>query len=729
MRKLKKILTSHGLSKGRYRPNDSPGTSVMNVQLPASPDDIDLGALGVAVKRTLGKLLIAAGAVGVASFVVLSLLTPKYASQAQIEIVSKGLGNPFESRRDTTTPEMVSVRMDKEAIATHVRALQSSDLAVKLATQLRLAERPEFNSALVERGAFGQFLHMIGLLGPRPGESEEERVLSAYYDALRVYQIKDTRGIMIEFRSEDPKLAAGVANKLAELYRDDLSLRAVLESKDARTKLGPQIKKLAEEVAEAEAEVTRFRGQANIFDGGRDKTGLNEQELAELTAELTKTATARAEAEARARAARESAARGAGEVLPDVQKSALVPRLVEQRVRVERQVAELSATLLPAHPRMKQLNAELAGLNHQIRSEVEKIVDGLEREAKVSAFREEGIRRRIDEAKRRVVSAGGDDVKLRALESLAKSKRAEFERLQTQLEAARTTSDALAVPVEVQIVSSARASSEKAWPKVGMITLLAMTATLLLGLAFVVTRELFAMARAAPAGYVSVAGARSSLVTAGSSAAGQPAAMLRTLPSVARRLVGSAEGRTGFRTLVAGEAAGTNAGTTAIELVRQLARLGRQVILLDWSLDGVGLAPELGVSPTLGITDVLSGRASFEDVIARLAGSEAHVIAAGSSAAGTTAAKDKDRVNMLLDALDDAYDHVVVAGARDAVRDLFTTIEGRIDAGVVVAEGETAGAPGNFLGFNVADLEVIRYQPAAQSEREASLLTLRSAVI
>ena len=160
------------------------------------------------------------------------------------------------------------------------------------------------------------------------------------------------------------------------------------------------------------------------------------------------------------------------------------------------------------------------------------------------------------------------------------------------------------------------------------------------------------------------------------------------MPSAARHLIDKARGRTGFRTLVAGETAGASAGTAAIELARQLARQKQQVILLDWSLDGVGLAPELGVSPTLGITDVLSGRASFEDVIERLSRSEAHVIPAGSSAAGTAAAKDKDRVNMLLDALDDAYDHVVIAGGREAVRDLFTTIEGRIDAGVVVADGE-----------------------------------------
>jgi uncharacterized protein involved in exopolysaccharide biosynthesis len=692
----------------------------MRTQFPASPDDIDLAALGGAIRRVLPKLLIATAVVGLVAVGVLSTMTPKYASQAQIEIISKGLGNPFEPRRDTSTPELVSVRMDKEAIATHVRALQSSDLAVKLAADLKLGNRPEFNSALIHRGPVGKTLQLIGLVGPRAGESEEERILNAYYDALRVYQIKDTRGIMIDFRSSDSKLAADIANKLAELYRDDLSQRSVMESADARAKLAPQIKKLAEEVAEAEAEVTRFRGQSNIFDGGREKTGLNEQQLGELNAELTRLAAVRAESEARAREAREIAARGAGETLPDVQKSQLVPRLVEQRVRVERQISELSATLLPAHPRMKQLNGELAGLNRQIRTEVGKIVDGLEREAKVSALREEGVRRRLDEAKKRVVSSGSDDVKLRALESLAKSKRAEFERLQTQLESVRTTSDARTVPVEVQIVSRARPSSEKASPKVGMVALLAMTATLLLGLAFVVTRELFGMARQAPASRALPASPAEQYAPP---EIAEPVAA-HSMRSVARSLIAKARGRTGFRTLVAGETAGVDAGAAAIDLVRQLARHKQQAILLDWSLDGVGFSHELGVSPTLGITDVLSGRASFEDVIERISRSDAHVIPAGSSAAGTAAAKDKDRVNMLLDALDDAYDHVVIAGGRDALRDLFTTIEGRIDAGVVVSDWEGAVAPGNFLGFNIADLDIIRYEADALGHREANVKTL-----
>jgi hypothetical protein len=336
-------------------------------------------------------------------------------------------------------------------------------------------------------------------------------------------------------------------------------------------------------------------------------------------------------------------------------------------------------------------------------------------------MREDGIRRRIDEAKRRVVSAGSDDVKLRTLESLAKSKRAELERVQSQLEAARTTSDARAVPVEVQIVSRARPSSEKAWPRVGMMSLLAVTATLLLGLAFVVTRELFGMAR--PPLAERAAAHRPALAgNPGPAANASPLVTARSVAQVARQLIAKANGRTGFRTVVAGE--GASAGPTGIELARELARQGQPVILLDWSLDGTGLAPELGVSPTLGIVDVLAGRASFEDVIERMAGSQAHVIAAGSSAAGTAAARDKDRVDMLLDALDEAYAHVVITGSWEGLRELFITTEGRVDAGVTVAGGGEPPAAGDFLGFTVANLDIIRYEPSAPARSAANLVAV-----
>lgn len=692
-------------------------------RLPASPDDIDIAAIGAAIKRHALKLVCASVLAGTAAFAITKVMVPKYMSQAQIEIISKGVGNPFEQRRESgSAPDNVTVRMDKEAIGTHVRGLMSTDLALKVARDLELAKLPEFNSALREPGFLKRYLGFLASSNPR--ETDEDRVLKSYTEAMRAYQVKETRGIVVEFTSTDPELAGRAANRIVELYRDALSQRAVSETNDARAKLGPQILKLAGEVAEAEAEVTRFRGQSNIFEAGRERTGLNEQQLTELTADLTRVASFRAEAEARAREARDIAKRGYGETLADVQKSQLVPRLVEQRVRVERQVSELSASLLPGHPRMKQLQADLASLNSQVNAEVDKIVQGLEREAKVSALREEGIRRRLDEAKRRVIDAGGDDVKVRALESIAKSKRAEFERLQAQAEAARSTSDANAVPGEVQLISRARPSHEKASPKAVMIVSMASFATFLVGLSIVIVHALFSGARAAASGS-SLAHTTHGFTPMRPNFPALPSVPVTlravrttaTLEDMARLLVEKAQHRSGFRSMVSAAHARGGVHRVPVLLARQLSRLNRQVILLDCSRDGAGIsAGEPAPRPRRGLADVLAGTATFEDVITPLPGTSVHMIAAGGAMGEAAAAVDRDRINMLLDALDEVYDHIVITGDWHDLRDLFKTIQGCIDAGIVVSTPDMESAGGDFLGYQVNDLDVVHFE----AETEAS---------
>ncbi len=677
---------------------------------PASPDDIDIAAIGQAIRRHGSKLAVAAGLAAFAAFLVTQAMTPKFTSQAQIEIISKGVGNPFEPRRDGGSPDNVSVRMDKEAIGTHVRAMMSPDLALKVAADLDLAAKPEFNRARREQTLLRRIVDFFTMNGR---ESDEDRVLKSYFEAARIYQVKETRGIVVEFASSDAALSARAANRIVDLYRETLALRAVSDTNDARAKLSPQIMKLASELAEAEGAVTRFRGEANIFDSGRERSGLNEQQLGELTQDLTRAAAARAETDARAREARAIQRQGLGETLPDVQKSQLLPRLIEQRVRAERQIAELSATLLPAHPRMKQLHADLAGLSLQIDGEVEKIVQGVEREAKVAALREDGIRKRIDEAKRRVVDAGEDDVKLKALESIARSKRSELERLQAQLEAARTTSDASAVPPEVQVIARARPSTEKSSPKTGMVMSMAAVATLLLGLAAIIVHALFTSARAGAAPDTRNAGKAHPRHEPKPAAPRLPAPRrgiaVASVARLARTLADHAGRRSGFRTMLATDRANAPIGSTPIELATHLARLGHQVILIDWSPEGAGIAAVAGVPARKGLGEVLSGTATFEDVIAPLPGSAAHFITAGSGLVAERAT-DRDRINMLLDALDEAYEHVILAGAYSGLKQLFKTIEGCIDAGVVLATPNAEPGSGDFLGFEVPDLDIIRYE-------------------
>ena len=338
-------------------------SSTQPQKLSPSPDHIDLGAVARGVLRKTPVLLALAILAGAATAGVLSTMAPKYLSQAQLEVRGNGPGE--------------AGRPDKEAVGTHVRGLMSTELALKMSETLGLTRQPDFNSALEPADLYGRLWRMIGVGGAKAGETDEDRLMQAYFKQVRAYQVRDTRSIIVDCTTSDAKFSADCANRLADLYRDSLSGRAVSENTDVRAKLAPQVARLTREAAEAEALATEFRGKANLFQGGAQSTQLKDQQLSDLTAEFTRAATVRSDAEARATAAREMSVRGMAAANPDVQKSALIPRMEEQRVTLERQISELSATLLPGHPRMKQLASELAGLQGQIRAEVQKVVESL----------------------------------------------------------------------------------------------------------------------------------------------------------------------------------------------------------------------------------------------------------------------------------------------------------------------------------------------------------------
>ena len=447
-----------------------------------SPDHIDLNAVGRAVVRKIPMLLAIAALVGAATAGVLSTMAPKYLSQAQLEIRGNGVSD-------------TGGRPDKEAVGTHVRGLMSTDLALKMSQALQLTKQPDFNSALEPVDLYGRLWRMIGVGGPKPGETDEDRLMQAYFKTVRAYQVRDTRSVIVDCTTSTAKFSADCANTLGELYRASLSGRAASENTDVRAKLKPQVERLTREAADTEAAATEFRGQANLFQGGSQATQLKDQQLQEMTAELTRAATARSDAEARATAAREMSMRGIAAANPDVQKSALIPRMEEQRVTLERQIAELSATLLRGHPRMKQLTAELAGLQSQIRAEVQKVVDSLGNDARIAVDREAGVRRRVDDMKRTVVSSAPDTAKLAQLENQAKAKRGELERLQRQYETAASGAGAGVGSVEVEFVSRAYPSNEKVFPKIGTMAPLAAFAAFLLALAATLTQALVRGAR------------------------------------------------------------------------------------------------------------------------------------------------------------------------------------------------------------------------------------------
>jgi Mrp family chromosome partitioning ATPase len=99
----------------------------------------------------------------------------------------------------------------------------------------------------------------------------------------------------------------------------------------------------------------------------------------------------------------------------------------------------------------------------------------------------------------------------------------------------------------------------------------------------------------------------------------------------------------------------------AVELARELAAQGARVLFLD--LD-VTAAPAAGLIPdprAPGLAELLSGVASFGEVIHRDRASRIHVIAVGRGVRDTAALLFAEKLSIVLGALSQTYDHVIVA--------------------------------------------------------------------
>jgi uncharacterized protein involved in exopolysaccharide biosynthesis/Mrp family chromosome partitioning ATPase len=450
-----------------------------------NPQDVDVAALGRALWRAKQWVIGLAIAAGLITFVGLSMVRPLYTSESRI-LIENDI-SPFTRAASDQGRDQEQV-LDEQAVESQVQVLTSRDLALDVTKSLDLANNPEFAKD-AGISLFKRLLNSIGL-GRGSAESEQEKAADAFVEHLSVYALNKSSVIAVDYTSGDTELAAEAANKLADAYIDWQRSAKIAQTKDATTWLSAQIEELRKKVAESESAVEQFRTSNGLYEGSNNVT-LNAQQLSELNSQLILSKAQKSEAEARARGIKKMLdANGDIDATPEVLKSELIGRLIEQRVQVQRQLAELSATLLPSHPRIKQLNSELADVRTQIRDEATKIVKGLENESEVASARESSLRSSLNDAKSQSSGQGDAEIKLRALDREAKANRDLLESYLARYRDASARHDMGAVPANATIVSRAHASTTPSFPKRGQVTVLVMAATALLSLAYVLAREL-----------------------------------------------------------------------------------------------------------------------------------------------------------------------------------------------------------------------------------------------
>ena len=673
--------------------------------------DIDLAQLFRAVWQRRVRVIAITLAGACAAFAIAKVMAPEYRSEARILIEQRA---PAFATTTSGNDAGAGPLLDELNIASQVQILQSADLVKQVITNLKLYDRPEF-AAGNNSSAISDILIKLHLRQPAADKAPEERMLDAFNSRLQVYQINSSRVIGISFTSRNPDLAASVPNAMAQVYLSMQSGAKLDSNSEATRWLEPEIAKLRDKVSEAEKKVADYRSANGLLQTSQN-SNFATQQLADISTQLAQVRGDRANAEARAQAVRSALSSGRStDTLADVAGSQTIQRLKATQSNLESQISDLSTTLMDGHPRLKSLRAQLADIRQQIERETQRILASIENEAKVAQLREQQLLAQSNTLKADSARAGEDEVGLNALEREATAERQLLETYLARYREAASRVDKNSSPADARIVSTAVEPVDPSFPKVGPIVVVATLATFLLTAIVIMLSELFsgralrpvgsarkedaavleiakraqtvpapapvrpvtpASSVEAPTSMLSVPAEEIPVQVANTAVAPEAAIALGaaiapdheprqaghaaeeeedfSIQSVADYLIDS-----GSRLAIAISPTGDNGSTATVMLARTIADAGCRIVLVD--MTGTGCPSKLMAEhdELPGVTDLLCSEAAFGDTIHPDRLSDAHIVPQGMSDLAR-AMRGADRLSLILDALNSAYDIVLV---------------------------------------------------------------------
>ena len=659
---------------------------------PASDRAIDLLDLTAALNRRKRWIVIPTLLSFAAAAAFVTLVPPRYTGVAKVLLENQ---ESYYTRPDKSGPE-AAAPYDAEAVQGVAEALATTDLARKAVDKLRLTERPEFNPARSD--------NLLSSLLALFGAGAQDRVVETFLTHLTVFPVVKSRVLQIEFTSKDPALAAEGANAMAELLLEEQVEAKTNAAKAAAAWLAAKIEALREKVAEADAKVESFRAASGLLAGANGMT-VPTQQLAEINAQISSARGAEAAANSKAQMLREMLRAGRLESVADVAKDESLRRYAEQRVTLKSQIAEESRTLLPGHPRMKELGGQLAGLDEEMRAAATKVVAGLENEADLAGAQVSSLNRALAAQSKTVASGNADEVQLRALELDAKTAREQLESYLAKYREAVARDGDSAAPPDARIIATATEPRTPSFPKKGPTILLATLAGFFLSAGVAVANALLADApRRASLPEPKATAAPPSWEPLGAKV--PPADALDSVASIERIVDAMAEAvgsDAQMILLVTGEAAPA-ALAIALAAARKLSRRGRAALVdlgatQPWLGDALDRGGESG-GAIFGLFDVLDGRASFEQALYRDLSTPLDILPSGGGQI------DEAMLAPVLESLAQTYLYVVVH-ASDWRAPPGCAAIGAVDAAIVCAPAPRVEAARQRLRAALGDLTVL----------------------
>ncbi|MEM8947858.1 MAG: polysaccharide biosynthesis tyrosine autokinase [Pseudomonadota bacterium] len=527
--------------------------------------------------------------------------------------------------------------LDERSIQSKMAELRSSNFLEGVAGQFGLLEVEEFNPPPAPTPAWRRALTDMGLLSePEPVDEQilrrtlEIRMIERLRKKISVQLVGVSNVIEIGVKSENPELAARLANEIADTYiTTNLETRYRAAERTAGW-FADKVTSLKEDVEAAETAIASYRAENGLIETNQgDQVG---QQIAELTSQLVLAETERTARETELR--RILGLKGNPSQLEttfDTAGNPILQSLRDQILTKRSEVQQLSTDFGENHPTMISARNELADLQRSLAAEVERIVRDAEDNLAIAQAREERLLEILQDRQNQASTSNHARVTLATLERDAAAKRTLLEGFLGRQTEVTAQEDFLAEKPEARVIADAEPALRPIFPPTKLAVIGAFLAALVFACLLAILAEEFdnsyrsadQLERRFPnikvVGTVPIFGrserAPKKVAMAVIKSPNTPYA--ESIRSLAGRLTSHVQSDTSnnvflFTSAEPGEGKTSTISSTA----RQLALNGQKTVLIDCDLRRPSLPKTFGIQPPVnGLIPYLNDQMRFDGLI------------------------------------------------------------------------------------------------------------------
>ena len=414
------------------------------------------------VKRHLWKILALVFLCTMATFVVTNRITPIYESIATIDIDrqatnsivgqdnSRG-GNPLDS---------------DQFLATQIKLLQSDSVLRPVATRYNLLEQE------------GQLKDL----------SEQRKIALAnspiVLKNLKVVRPPNTYLLLVSYRSQDPQLAANVANEISNSYMQHTYTLRIRSSANLSSFVERQIEDLKAKMERSGQRQAQFERELNVINP-EEKTSILSARLMQLNTEYTNAQGDRVRKEAQFNSMK-------GGSLEAAQISSQGEALIKlnERVNESRQkLAVIKSTYGVNHPEYKKVASDVTELQRQFEDLRRNIAGRIEADFTQSRNREVMLKRSVEETKNEFDRLNARSFQYQQLKREADGDKKLYDELNRKIQEAGINAGFQSNSM-IRIADEARAGAKPVFPSMRLNLLLAILFATLLGIGAAVLTDM-----------------------------------------------------------------------------------------------------------------------------------------------------------------------------------------------------------------------------------------------